>query len=395
MILFATDPADTALLLQTFKSGTFVWLLWSPLVFLVAPMLLTGSKIRNIAWIIAGVGALPTVLLLGYSFVDPDALLIAGARATTFTTLCLVLVFVAFPTTVALLAYEAFTTPAPYRRAQLALMATALALEGSYHVVQNAAKIFVGRDFHGLAAMDTGTSVLTLIALAAFLGVAGYAGHTAFRSADPQTRHWARVLMTSILVAGATGGITAGFISGEEFRHPSGLFHALWDLVGLSLLVFAGLRYQLFDIEMRARQAVTVGSILVIGFVTFGVTENFAENFFQQTYFGALPASGSIAALFVAAMSAVFIKVGKGIAHKVFPNVTRSVDYEHRRQEELYSAALEGAFLDGIVSPAEANSIKRLREKLGITLDQHARIEARVRAQMAASAPPPPAAAPA
>ena len=385
VLLYAADSAEMAT--QSFRNGAVAWVLWGPLVFLLAPLSLEGSRLRPLAWAVGGLGALPGLTVVLGSVFAPELLIVEGVGLSEYATASMVLTFVAFVATSALLAYEAMTTPAPLRRGQLALMASAVALEGAYHAGNNMAKVLAGGDFLGLAA-PTGLHIgLVVVAAAGFLGLAGWLFYRSMDGRHVAQRQWARVIMSCILAAGITGAAASRLLEGEEFVSPTGLFHAAWDLLGLCLLVFAGLRYQLFAIEMRARQALTVGTVVVFGFVTFAVVENVAENFLQSTFFGALPASGTIAALFVAVPSALFVKAGRHIGHMLLPNVTRTVDYEHRRKEEIYAAALEGAFLDGVMSPAEANSIRRLKAKLEISDADHARLEARVRAQMTSSQP--------
>ncbi|HUR69523.1 MAG TPA: hypothetical protein VM370_09780 [Candidatus Thermoplasmatota archaeon] len=380
VVIYAST--DVEVITQAFRSGAYIYMLWGPLV-AIAPALLMGKSVdRRIGWALALVGALPTVGLFALNAARPGALFV-DFSLTPLATGIFYLTFLAFAATTFVLAREAFTTPAPLRRAQFALLATAFALEGAFHSGQDVVKLILGLDFVG----NVTTTLLAIAAAVAFLAIAAWCGRHALRGGTPELRHWARVLLTSILVAAITGAATAPLLNGQEFTDFRGLFHAAWDLVALSLLVFAALRFQLFDIEVRARQGIIVGSVIVLGFVTFATVENVAENFIQSTYLGALPAAGSVAAVFVAATSVFTARLGKVIANHFLPaTVTGVIDDEQRRREEIYTAALEGALLDGIVSLAEANSVRRLKQTLGISDADHARLEARVRRELKVTA---------
>lgn len=381
VVLFAADSAD--LILPAFRNGAIAWLAWCPIVFLAGPLLLEDAGRRRLAWALAGVAAIPGVVAVVAAVAHPAWVLEPhGLGLTLFGRTVLVLTFVAFACTVAILAHEALATPAPLRRARLALLASAFAAEGAFHVAQNAAKLVTGGDFHGFS--GAGGTEFALVALAALvlLGALARAVHAFLRDDDADRRWWARFIGLFIAVSAVTGVATAGLIVGEEFRHPSGIVHAAWDLASLGLLVFASLRYQLFDIERHARRGVVTSVVVFFALGTFIVVENLLENVLSETYFAALPAPGYVAAFFVTGASIGVVKVVQHASKRLLPHADLEPAEERRKKEEVYRAAVEGILLDGHVSPTEANTIKRLRAALNITDADHARIEGIVRASM-------------
>jgi hypothetical protein len=378
VLLYTTD--STALEIASFHHGATAWLLWGPLVFLAAPLLMHGSPRARIAWAFAAVGAAPGIAFSAASLLAPGYVFAPGGLAlTSWAAASLLFTFVGFACTSAFLAWEAMASPAPIRRMQFTLLSAAFIVEGVFHTAQNVARGTAFRlDFEGIPFL------LAAVAFIAFAGILAYVASQ--RREDPDNAKRATWLLAAILAASLTGAIGSRLIYGDEFRDPTGILHAVWDLAGLAFLIFAGLRYQLFSIELHAKQSLgaTVGILVVVGI--FVALQEVLSGFLQDSYFAGLPASGVVSGCVVAGVSINAVKFGRGVAARVFPKVDLTPAYERQRKEEVYRAALEGILLDGVVAPAEAKSIQKLREVLEMTMDDHHRLEKVVRAQMAAAA---------
>lgn len=365
------------------------WLLWSPLVFLAGPLLLGNAPGARTARILGTLGALPSIVLLVLFALDPGYVIRAdGTGFTDAAAVTLFLVFVGFAFTVGVLAREALTTPLQVRRSQFALLAAAFSVEGAFHAAQSTAKIAFGLEFHGLSQAGLVLTLLSILPFVAFVGIAGWALTLALRDQDRERRFWARVTAGFIGASALTGVLASPLSVANEFTDAAGAFHALWDLAAIALIVYAGMRYQLFSLERRARQSVAVTAALVIGFVGFNSLQEIAESFLADTVlFSGLPASGVFAALTVGAVSIPIGRTSLGLAKRLFPQVSR-IDYEHQRKLQIYRAALEGAFADGIATPREAASLRALRASLELDEEAHDELELQVRASLAAAQRP-------
>jgi hypothetical protein len=379
-----------------YGQATTLWipslLVWSPVVWLAGPLLLGEGRHAKLLRTVGVAGALPSVALLVAFFAAPDLVLdISGF--TTAAAAALFLVFSGFAFTVGVLAHEALTTKLPVRRGQFALLAAAFSVEGAYHAAQNTAKVLNGGDFFGAEQATPLLAGLSILPFVGFLLIGGYAVRTAMAAKDPEHRKWARILAGFIGAAALTGVLASGLTVSNEYTDPAGAIHAAWDLAGLAFIVYAGMRFQLFSLERRAKQSVAVTAAVVIGFVAFNSVQELAEQsladvpvlgFFLNVLEGMVgaSASGVFAALFVGIIS---IPVGKGglfVANKLFPHVVPTEDYEAQRKREIYQAALEGAFADGIETPKEVASLTRLRAALGITDAEHEAMEAEIRVRI-------------
>lgn len=365
------------------------WLLWAPLVFLAGPLLLGNGPGAKRARVLGIAGALPGLVLLAVFPFARDAVIKPDLSGLTDAAVAvLFLTFVGFGFTVAVLAREALTTPLPVRRGQFALLAAAFSVEGAYHAAQNSAKLLLGLEFHGQEGAAPWLSALSIAPLVVFGAVAAWALGIALRSQDPMQRRWARILAAFIGASALTGVLASPLRAVDEFTDPLASLHALWDLAGLALIVYAGLRYQLFSLERRAKQSVAVTAAIAMGFVAWNATQELAEGALADVdVFQGIPASGIVAALLVGAVSVPIGKAGQNFARKLFPHVVPTQDYEHQRRLQIYLAALEGALADGVATPRELASLRRLRAELAIQEDEHDRLEGEIRQRLAAAPP--------
>ncbi|MGQ0536216.1 MAG: hypothetical protein ACT4PT_09100 [Methanobacteriota archaeon] len=386
---------SVGLVLKGFQAGLVAWLLWAPVVFLAGPLTIGRSQGMRWALPLAVAGSLPSTMLLLAWPVKPSAVvLLDQGTVTAPTTYAIFLVFIAFATTVAVFTREAMTTPLPVRLGQFALLAAAFSVEGAFHAGQDATQLLLGYPLHGVADPDTALVVLGALPILLFALVAAYAARVALTTSEPGRKKWATRLVAFILAAAVSGAIAAPLSPDNAFKDARGVFHAVWDMAALCLIFFAGMRYQLFSLEMRAKQGVAVSVALVTAFLTFNVIQELVEGFLATTpVFAGIPAGGVAAALVVATVSIPIAKVGEGAASKLFPHVRRDPVYEKKRKIEIYQAALEGALADGHINLKEVASLRRLREALQVEDADHEHLEHDARARLVAAGAQGPAAA--
>lgn len=383
-----TDPN---LAWQATLAAIPAWLLWGPVVFLAGPLLLGEAHHAKRLRLIGIAGAAPGLALTASWFVTPSFVLLPdNSGLTELASATLFLVFVGFAFTVAVLLRESLTTPLPIRRAHLGLLAAAFCVEGAYHAAQNSAKALGGGDFFGAAGATPALSALSILPFLAFVAIGIFALVHAQRSRDAPRMKWARIVVAFLGVALLTGFAAAPLVPGDEFTDPLGAIHALWDLSALAFVVYAGLRFQLFRLELQAKGSVAVTAAIAMGFGIWNVTQTLAENYAQDYLrgfdVGGVPASSLLSGLFVGVVAVPLGRSGQKVAIKIFPHVDRTAEYERRRRNEIYLAALEGALADGIETPKEIKTLKMLRAQLGIDEVEHERLEVEVRAKLAAPA---------
>ncbi len=152
----------------------------------------------------------------------------------------------------------------------------------------------------------------------------------------------------------------------------------LWRIAAVSLVFYAILRYQLFDLNVRIRVGVKYGTMTALFGAIFFTIQEIVKDFAGQAwgYFLGLAAAALLIFLFQPTQQLI-----EKFAHKVVPPTT-SENYERYRSMEIYRAALEGALADKIVNVTELATLKNLRSKLGITEADHQLLERDIRAQL-------------
>lgn len=370
VVLFTGD--DPATLRATFRFLVPVWLLWGPAVFLCGPMLL-GETADRLAWGLGIAGALPGVALAGVGLLHPPAVLGAGSlEMSSLAAPAFFLVFLGFAVTVSLLAAEAIGTDLPTRRTQMGLLAAAFSVEGGYHAASNVAKLGLDAPYHGIEAAGALLSGVSLTPAIVFAGLAAWLAFRAASTDDAHRRKWALWVLGSLLASAATGVAASGIEVGAQLQEPVGAFHALWDLLAIVLIVFAGMRYQLFEIEQHAKRSITVSTVLGAGLLVFLSLQEILENVLSGTELvGQLPAAEVLAGVLVGLAFVPLRRLGGWVGARAFPEVTDSRRYEQERSAEVYRAALEGVFADGIKDAEEAASLRALREQLDISIETH------------------------
>ncbi len=129
------------------------------------------------------------------------------------------------------------------------------------------------------------------------------------------------------------------------------------------LLAYAVLRFQLFDIDLKVKfvlQQSTVGALIVGGFI---VGSEVLESF--------VPVSGTVLNIIVAVAILIVLRPMQRLALSITDGLMRNVqntpEYLETRRLEVYRAALEGAFKDGLITEKERSILDHLRDSLGIS----------------------------
>lgn len=148
-----------------------------------------------------------------------------------------------------------------------------------------------------------------------------------------------------------------------------------WRIAGVTLVFYAILKYQLFDLNIRIRFGVKYGARGTAFAAVFFTVQELVRDLGGEAlgYFAGLLLAAALVFLFEP-----FQRLTDKLAHKVVPPTTTET-YERYRAMEIYRAALEGALADQVVTPAELHSLKNLRAKLAITDSDHDLLERDIR----------------
>ncbi len=129
------------------------------------------------------------------------------------------------------------------------------------------------------------------------------------------------------------------------------------------LLAYAVMRFQLFNIDLKVKfvlQQSTVGALIIGGFI---VGSEVLESF--------VPVSGVVLNIIVAIAILIVLRPIQRLAlrmtNRVMHSVQNTPEYLGLRRLEVYRAALEGAFKDGLITEKERSILDHLRDNLGIS----------------------------
>jgi tRNA A-37 threonylcarbamoyl transferase component Bud32 len=139
----------------------------------------------------------------------------------------------------------------------------------------------------------------------------------------------------------------------------------------LTLPVFLGyglLRFQVFGLDLRVKDAVRVGSFALVFVVVFAFVFVGGGRFLSD-----IPAFALAAASTAAAGTAwrPVNRFSRRVANAFFPRVQKEEGYATIRKFELYQAALEEAVAQGDAAAAKDRHLTALRRRLGVTEQEH------------------------
>jgi hypothetical protein len=203
-------------------------------------------------------------------------------------------------------------------------------------------------------------SILTLLAL-----------HTA----DP-----VRKRESWLLVGSGFGALVTGYfdpiIRAFWLDYPGVLW--LWRIAAISLVFYAILRYQLFDLHVRIRLGVKMAAAALVFVATLFIVQRTTATFAGTAwgYFLGLAAAAALVFLFDPTRRLI-----DRVAHRLVPTSLTETGARSRALE-IYGAALEGALADRIVNPTEIATLRNLRSTLGLSIEDHQALERTIRARL-------------
>lgn len=144
----------------------------------------------------------------------------------------------------------------------------------------------------------------------------------------------------------------------------------------VALIVYAILRSQVFDIEIRLKRGIPKGvfaAFMVVGFVV--VSEVIEAALTAQA--GLI--AGIASAVVIALAFRPIERLGARLAQRALPHVEDTEAYRAARRAEVYRDAFEAVLGDGRVMPYEEQALAALAQRLGLDEARRASIEDAVR----------------
>ena len=137
---------------------------------------------------------------------------------------------------------------------------------------------------------------------------------------------------------------------------------ALMYLLYMAFLSYGVLRTQLFDLDLRIKVAFKWSTVASVIAVAFFIGSEVLES--------VIPVEGKLLGLVSAGLVVVALrpvqKLSERVVGRLMPGVNPTPTYITRRKTEVYSAAFEVAFRDGVVTAGERAILEELRDQLSI-----------------------------
>jgi hypothetical protein len=153
-------------------------------------------------------------------------------------------------------------------------------------------------------------------------------------------------------------------------------------IVFVFLMGYGILRAQLFDIDLKVKWTVKQSTVAALFVGVFFVVSESASTFLSGSGLG--PYLGIAAAGLLVFAMAPLQRAADRVANAALPNADASRQYLEFRKLQVYQAALEGAYDDGLVTGKERTVLERLRAELAIAPEAAAAVEADLRRARAA-----------
>lgn len=138
------------------------------------------------------------------------------------------------------------------------------------------------------------------------------------------------------------------------------------------LLAYGILRYQMFDIELKIKWSIKQATIVGAFVVVFVLVSEGAEALLAGQYG---PLAGLVAAGVLAFAFRPLERFAQRVADSAMPRVRDTREYRTVRKREVYRAALESAFQDGVVTDGERDVLATLAVQLGLSVGDARAIE--------------------
>ncbi len=140
---------------------------------------------------------------------------------------------------------------------------------------------------------------------------------------------------------------------------------SLWSLVTPAIIAFSIIRYRFFDIELKAKFAITQSTLAGLFATIFLIGSEVLEELLNVE----TTAASIVAAVAIALALRPLHVVATRFANRLLPGVDDNSIYRAQRAEELYAAAYESAIQDGAITEREARLLTQLRRQLQLPDD--------------------------
>lgn len=185
-----------------------------------------------------------------------------------------------------------------------------------------------------------------------------------------ETRHYLAVAPLPVLMA-----LLERWLSPTPNDMPDLLVQGLWRLAFPLLVTYALVRHRLFEIDVKikwtVKQSTVAGAFVAVFFIASEGTQALFSS--SGTWWGI-----GAAALLVFAI-APLQRFAERVANTAMPNVRPIERLGGDERARVYREFLEDAWRDGKLDVNERLMLKRLRERLGLSMEEAGRLELEVR----------------
>ncbi len=144
------------------------------------------------------------------------------------------------------------------------------------------------------------------------------------------------------------------------------LIYPLGTLLEVPLIAYGILSTQLFDIDLRVKRTIQRSTLAAIVIATVYFTTEAADRLLSDQL-GAWP--GLIAAALIVFFLAPLQRIAERVANRAMPQTTNTPEYLAYRKLQVYEAALTEALGGDGISQKERALLTRLRESLGVSVE--------------------------
>ncbi|HEV8359276.1 MAG TPA: hypothetical protein VGR28_02355, partial [Candidatus Thermoplasmatota archaeon] len=277
-----------------------------------------------------------------------------------------------------LLARDGAREPPGLRRRSLLLVSAAFALPLAYVIWLNGLWVAGGGNVYpGFAGAALNFTYVANVALT--LATAGFAAHQALRSPDEELRRWFRGMTAALVLVVVSVAIVA-LAAPEDLRRAPPPFFAglvafvfgLWLLVRDQALVYALLRTQLFDIDVKVRWTIKQSTVAGVFIGVFFIVSEAAQQVLSTTVG---PVIGIVAAGALLFALAPLQHAAERVASAAVPGAKAAGDMTTDERRRAYLDAARLAWADGSISKDERAMLEQFRASLGIAEQEAYRIE--------------------
>lgn len=216
------------------------------------------------------------------------------------------------------------------------------------------------------------------------LGALALLVYHAWETDSPEERHRLRLLSTTFfLLVFSTIMVALLDLASERARHLGHITTAatydelgnafgtilapVLEIIGLVLVMYAILRYQLLGVELLVKRITRTSLFALVVGTVFVVVSNSVEQLFQVTVLGGVRFDFILAGFISAGLMYPIQKLTERVAKRLFPHAgSTAPDYLAERRMEIYEAQLRYALLDGELREKELSMLEALRDSIGL-----------------------------